>query len=315
MAVSSAQQSTLYCNTSRAVQASKSNTNQALEKTSNTLKERGLLVTARGSGSDFHRLLKFAHTLADLSGPAVLKHFRKPVTVDNKDGSGGFDPVTKADRGAERVIVQELKARFPDHGVIGEEYGIHAGKGRYNWVLDPIDGTRSYIIGSAMWGTLIGLLDDGKPLLGMMDQPFTGERFYSEAKAAYVRGRDGRKTKLKTRPCEKLTDAIFTTTHPDLFATLPQQTLLTNLKDKVRMARYGTDCYGYCLLSAGFVDLVIEPDLKIYDIAPLIPIIERSGGVVTTWDGKPATNGGNIIAAGDKRIHEQAMKMIGKSCG
>jgi histidinol phosphatase-like enzyme (inositol monophosphatase family) len=270
-------------------------------------------VTGRSKGNDIHSLLKCAHDLADLSGPAVLKHFRKPVTVDNKDGTGGFDPVTKADRGAERIILKALKCRFPDHGVIGEEYGTHAGSGRFNWVLDPIDGTRSYIIGSAMWGTLIGLLDNGEPLIGMMDQPFTGERFWAEAKASYVRGRDGRKIKLKTRPCGKLSDAIFTTTHPDLFVTPPQQKLLASLKAEVRMARYGTDCYGYCLLSAGFIDLVIEPDLKIYDIAPLIPIIERAGGVVTTWDGKPATNGGNIIAAGDARIHEQAMKMIAKS--
>ena len=264
---------------------------------------------------DFHSLLTCAHDLADLSGPAVLKHFRKPVAVDNKDGSGGFDPVTKADRGAERVIVRELKARFPDHGVIGEEYGTHAGSGRFNWVLDPIDGTRSYIIGSAMWGTLIGLLDGSEPLLGLMDQPFTGERFWSEAKAAYVRGRDGKKTKLKTRACANLTDAIFTTTHPDLFATPQHQALLSGLKAKVRMARYGTDCYGYCLLAAGFVDLVVEPDLKIYDIAALIPIIERAGGVVTAWDGKPATNGGNIVAAGDARIHEAALKLIAKSGG
>jgi histidinol phosphatase-like enzyme (inositol monophosphatase family) len=270
-------------------------------------------VIERASRSDFHSLLKCAHDLADLSGPVVLKHFRKPVIVDNKDGSGGFDPVTKADRGAERAILKELKARFPDHGVIGEEYGTQAGGGRFSWVLDPIDGTRSYIIGSAMWGTLIGLLDRREPLLGIMDQPFTGERFYSEAKASYVRGRDGKKTKLKTRACATLTDAIFTTTHPDLFSTPLQQALMASLKSKVRMARYGTDCYGYCLLAAGFIDLVIEPDLKIYDIAALIPIIERAGGVVTTWDGKPATNGGNIIAAGDKRIHEQAMKLIGRS--
>jgi histidinol phosphatase-like enzyme (inositol monophosphatase family) len=271
------------------------------------------LVVARSKNDDFHSLLKCAHELADLSGPEVLKHFRKPVPVDNKDGSGGFDPVTKADRGAERVILKAIKSRFPDHGVIGEEYGTLVGSGRFNWVLDPIDGTRSYIIGSAMWGTLIGLLDRGEPLLGIMDQPFTGERFYAEAKASYVRGRDGKKTKLKTRACAGLADAIFASTHPDAFATPAQQTLIGNLKSKVRMTRFGTDCYGYCLLAAGFVDLVIEPDLKIYDIAALIPIIERAGGVVTTWDGKPATNGGNIIAAGDPRIHEQAMRLIAKS--
>lgn len=211
------------------------------------------------------------------------------------------------------MIVKALKAQRPDHGVIGEEYGIRTGSGRYNWVLDPIDGTRSYIIGSPMWGTLIGLLDGGNPLLGMMDQPFTGERFWSEQKSSYAGKPGAKKTRLKTRTCARLDDAILTTTHPDLFATGPQQLALTNLKAQTRMARYGTDCYGYCLLSAGFVDLVVEPDLKIYDIAPLVPIIERAGGIVTTWDGKPATNGGNIIAAGDARIHEQAMKLIAKA--
>lgn len=269
-------------------------------------------MTARSKASSFHSLLTCAHSLADLSGPEVLKHFRKPVTVDNKDGQGGFDPVTKADRGAERVIVKELKARFPDHGIIGEEYGTHTGSGQYNWVLDPIDGTRSYIIGSAMWGTLIGLLDHGEPLLGIMDQPFTGERFYSDAKAAFVRDRHGKKTKLKTRTCERLEDAIFTTTHPDLFAAGAQQALLTSIKSRARMTRYGTDCYGYCLLAAGLVDLVVEPDLKTYDIAPLIPIIERAGGKVTTWDGRPATDGGHIIAAGDPRMHAATLKLIAK---
>jgi histidinol phosphatase-like enzyme (inositol monophosphatase family) len=267
-------------------------------------------VTKDAGQHDFHSLLKSAHDLADLAQPEVLRHFRKTVAVDNKDAKGGFDPVTKADRGAERAIVRALKARFPGHGIVGEEFGTHAGAGRFQWVLDPIDGTRSYIIGSPMWGTLIGLLDGGRPVLGLMDQPFTGERFYCEAKASYVRVRDAKPAKLKTRACSKLEDAIFTTTHPDLFATGPQQAVLTALKSRVRMARYGTDCYGYCLLAAGFIDLVVEPDLKIYDIAALIPIIERAGGVVTTWDGRPATNGGNIIAAGDKRIHEVAMKVI-----
>lgn len=263
--------------------------------------------------SGFHSLLKCAHDLADLSGPVTLKHFRKPVAVDNKDGKGGFDPVTVADRGAERIIVKELKRRFADHGVIGEEYGTYKGTSRYNWVLDPIDGTRSFIIGSPIWGTLIGLLDGETPLLGLMDQPYTGERFWSEQKAAFSSNRFGKKTKLKTRACAELKHAILTTTHPDLFAAGAQQAVLTSLKSRVRMARYGTDCYGYCMLASGFIDLVVEPDLKIYDIAPLIPIIEKAGGVVTTWDGKPASRGGDIIAAGDARIHAAVLKLIAKA--
>ena len=270
-------------------------------------------MTKRSSANDFSNLLKCAHDLADLSGPAVLKHFRKPVAIDNKAGIGSFDPVTKADRAAERVIGNALKSRFPDHGMVGEEYGTRNGAGRYSWVIDPIDGTRAFIMGSPLWGTLIGLLDEGKPCLGIMDQPFTGERFWSGPAASFMRVGNGPAKKIKTRPCATLADATLTSTHPDLFEGPRQQKALVSLKGAVRMTRYGGDCYGYCLLAAGFVDLIIESGLKSYDIVALIPIIERAGGCVTTWDGRPATSGGNIIASGDPRIHEAAMKVIAKS--
>ena len=270
-------------------------------------------MTKRPSASEFQKLLQCAHDLADSSGPTVLKHFRTPVAIDNKAGLGSFDPVTKADRAAERVISKALKARFPDHGIVGEEYGTREGAGRYNWVIDPIDGTRAFIMGSPLWGTLIGLLEDGKPYLGIMDQPFTGERFWSGPAASYMRIGNGAPKKIKTRACASLADATLTSTHPDLFEGPKQQKALTTLKGAVRMTRYGGDCYAYCLLAAGFVDLIIESGLKSYDIVALIPIVERAGGCVTTWDGKPATSGGNIIASGDPRIHAAAMKLIAKS--
>ena len=258
-------------------------------------------------------MLKCAHDLADLSGPAVLQYFRKPIAVDNKAAGGGFDPVTKADRAAERVIARELKIRFPDHGIVGEEYGSKAGSGRFNWVIDPIDGTRAFIMGSPLWGTLIGLLDNGAPCLGVMDQPFTGERFWSAPNASYmVSSPSGKPKKLKTRACANLADATLTTTHPDLFEGARQQNALRVVKDAARMTRYGGDCYGYCLLAAGFVDIIIESGLKTYDIAALIPIVERAGGRVTTWDGGPASSGGDIIASGDARIHDQALKLLAK---
>lgn len=259
----------------------------------------------------FKALLAGAHAFADLSGPAVLKHFRKAIAVDNKAGSG-FDPVTAADRGAERVIARALKARFPGHSITGEEFGSSQSGSRYRWVVDPIDGTRAFIMGSPLWGTLIGLLDGAEPVLGIMDQPFTGERFYSGEKTSHLR-RNGKTATLKTRACANLKDAVLTSTHPGLFEPGRQQETLARLETCVRMTRFGGDCYAYCLLAAGFVDLIIEPGLKSYDIAALIPIIERAGGVVTTWDGGPPSDGGNIIACGDKRLHEAALKVIAKT--
>lgn len=271
-------------------------------------------MTQRLRPSSFPTLLKFAHELADLSGPAVLKHFRAPVAIDNKAAKGSFDPVTKADRAAERVISQALLARFPDHGIVGEEYGTRDGAGRYNWVVDPIDGTRAFIMGSPLWGTLIGLLDHGEPALGIMDQPFTRERFWSGEKASYMRVGDAPARKIKTRACASLSAATLTSTHPDLFVGDAQQKALGALKGAVQMTRYGGDCYAYCLLAAGYVDLIVETGLKPYDIVALIPIVERAGGTITTWDGAPATNGGNVVASGDARIHEAALKLIAKAC-
>ena len=261
----------------------------------------------------FKDLLSFAHQLADLSGPVVMQHFRKPISIENKASGRAFDPVTKADRGAERVISQALKARFPSHGMVGEEYGSRNAASRYQWVIDPIDGTRAFIMGSPLWGTLIGLLDDGQPSVGVMDQPFTGERCWSAASASYLQKRGGKPKRIKTRACPRLEDAILTSTHPDLFEGAHHQQTLTSLKSRVRMTRYGGDCYGYTLLAAGFVDLIIETGLKSYDIVALIPIIERAGGRVTTWDGEPATSGGNVVASGDPRLHEAVLKAIASS--
>ncbi|HMN37499.1 MAG TPA: histidinol-phosphatase [Hyphomicrobium sp.] len=260
----------------------------------------------------FKTLLEGAHAFADLSGPAVLKWFRRPIAVHNKV-DGGFDPVTAADRAAEKAIAKALKVRFPDHALTGEEFGDLDGMGRYRWIVDPIDGTRAFIMGSPLWGTLIGLMDGDQPLLGLMDQPFTGERFWSSEKRAHLRrGPGGKVSTLRTRACANLAEAVLTSTHPGLFAKGRQQQLLGQFEKTVRMTRYGGDCYSYCLLAAGYVDLIIEPDLKTYDIAPLIPIIERAGGVVTTWSGEAAGAGGDIIASGDKRVHEAALKLLAK---
>lgn len=263
--------------------------------------------------AEFQIISRVAHELADISGPVILKHFRKSVPVENKAGGGAFDPVTKADRGAEKAIVQALAARLPDDGVYGEEFGTKIGKSPYQWVIDPIDGTRSFIIGSPLWGTLIGVLREGKPIFGLMDQPFTGERFWSGDRVSYHSHGGGRPMRLKTRACPQLEDAVMASTHPDLFEGADQAAVLNRLKATARLTRYGGDCYNYCLLAAGFIDIVLETSLKPYDIVALIPLIERAGGRVTTWDGGDAASGGDVIACGDARLHDAVLTLINKA--
>jgi myo-inositol-1(or 4)-monophosphatase len=165
-------------------------------------------------------------------------------------------------------------------------------------------------MGSPLWGTLIGLLEGEAPLLGVMDQPYTRERFWSDATSSHLRTADGRTERLETRPCPRLADALLSTTHPDLFAPGDEAEAFARLKRAVRMARYGGDCYAYGLLAAGFVDVVVEAGLKPHDVVALVPIIERAGGYITTWDGRPATAGGRILASGDPTLHGQAMRLL-----
>jgi myo-inositol-1(or 4)-monophosphatase len=255
-------------------------------------------------------LVDFAHTLADASGSAIRPYFRVPIDVANKEGDRGFDPVTIADKAAERVISAAVQSRFPDHGFIGEEDGTRLPDADLRWVVDPIDGTRAFIMGWPMWGTLIGLIEGGTPVIGLMDQPFTRERFWGGPDGAFMRTAETGPAPIKTRACASLADAILSTTHPDLFGGDGENDAFARLKSRVRMTRYGGDCYGYCLLAAGFVDLIVESGLKTYDVAALIPIVEKAGGRITTWEGKPATEGGRVVAAGDPRVHEQALAIL-----
>jgi histidinol phosphatase-like enzyme (inositol monophosphatase family) len=254
--------------------------------------------------------LDFAHVLADISSEAILPHFRKAHIVRNKSGNAGFDPVTAADKAAERAIRKAIVERFPSHGIIGEEYGTLAGDGRYSWLIDPIDGTRAFITGSPLWGTLIGLTDGATPILGLMNQPFTGERFWSEGRQAQWRRANGKARRIRTRPCARLADAILTSTHPEMFPAAVDGERFEKICSRVRMTRYGGDCYAYCLLAAGFIDIIVEAGLNTYDIVPLVPIIEAAGGVVTTWTGAPALDGGRIVAAGDPRTHKEALAIL-----
>lgn len=251
----------------------------------------------------------FIGRLATSSGETILPMFRTSLAIDNKSTPGHeFDPVTEADRAAEAVMRRMIKETFPQHGIVGEEFGSENQDAEYVWVLDPIDGTKSFIAGFPIWGTLIALLHRGTPVYGMMHQPFIGERFSGDSQSATYRGPSGVRN-LAVRRCALLQDATTYTTSP-LLMNDADRAAYGRIESQVRLSRYGGDCYSYCMLAAGNLDLVIETELKPYDVAALIPIVTGAGGVITTWDGQPAQHGGRIIAAGDPRIHEAAMKIL-----
>lgn len=250
----------------------------------------------------------FVERLADAAGEAVLPFFRTHIGVENKGGARGFDPVTAADHAGEAAMRQIIKATFPDHGILGEEFGREGEDAEYCWVLDPIDGTRAFITGLLAWGTLIGLLRNGRPVYGVMSQPFTRERFLGDGGSARYRGPTGQR-KLRVRPCASIEDAVLSATSPRLFEGA-DLTAFEAIEARARHTRFGGDCYAYCMLAAGQIDLVVEAGLQPYDIVALIPIIEGAGGVVTDWNGGPPASGGRIIAAGDRRLHAQALEIL-----
>ena len=250
----------------------------------------------------------FVDRLAAAAGDAILPFFRTALGIDNKAGSGGFDPVTAADRAAETAMRTLIRQNFPDHGIIGEEFGSDRGDAEFVWILDPIDGTKSFICGMPAWGTLIALTRAGEPVYGMMHQPFTRESFTGDSGAARYRGPAGERA-LRVRRCGELGEAILMTTSP-LLMQEADRGQFSKVERAVRLSRYGGDCYAYCMLAAGHVDLVIETELKPYDILPLIPIIVGAGGIVTAWDGGSPKEGGRIVAAGDPRVHEAAIKLL-----
>jgi len=256
---------------------------------------------------DAESLARFLDVLADAATKAIMPHFRASTAVTNK-ADGHFDPVTAADREAEAAMRQLIAAHYPDHGIVGEEYGPEREDARHVWVLDPIDGTRSFITGLPVWGTLIGLLEDGRPRLGMMAQPFTGERFAGDGGRAWYTGPGGERT-IRSRAAGSLDEAIMFTTSPYLFSPEEGERYRT-VERAVRMARYGQDCYGYAMVAAGNADIVVEAGLQSYDIVALIPVVEGAGGRVTSWTGGSAAGGGRVCATGDARIHEAVLALL-----
>ena len=250
----------------------------------------------------------FVSDLATKSGQVILPFFRTMLSAEDKSRGGVFDPVTEADRAGEIAMRRMITTMFPAHGIVGEEFGAERADAEFVWVLDPIDGTRAFMAGLPLWGTLIGLMRNGAPAYGLMHQPFIGERFFGDGGSAGYVGPHGER-RLVTRRCRSLGDAVMSTTSPRLFDG-GAMAGYERVEGAVKLTRYGYDCYAYCMLAAGHLDVVVESGLKSYDIVPLIPIIEGAGGIVSSWDGGPATQGGSIVACGDKRLHASVLELL-----
>lgn len=253
--------------------------------------------------------LAVAHHLADLSAKEILPHFRTKISVDDKKGKSNFDPVTIADQNAEALIRNFLNDNHNNHSIFGEEFGFEQKNSDFCWLIDPIDGTSSFVLGSPLWGTLIGLNYKDEPIIGLMNQPFTNERYWASPEGALGRS-GGQEYPLSVRREGDLSNAIITTTSPDLFATDDDKLRFDTLRKSCKMTRYGGDCYQYCLLAMGHIDIIVESGLASYDIAPLIPIVKNAGGMITDWEGNNISHGGQVIAAGDARLHEAAIKIL-----
>jgi histidinol phosphatase-like enzyme (inositol monophosphatase family) len=253
-------------------------------------------------------LRSVAHALADAARIATLRHFRKAgLTAETKEDTH-FDPVTIADRECEAAMRAILAERRPQDGILGEEMGSKPSDSGLIWVLDPIDGTRGYLSGTPTWGVLIALSDETGPVYGLIDQPFIAERFEGGFGQAEVNGPLGRMP-LKTRAARPLSEAILFTTFPEI-GTTTEAAAFRRVAQSSRLVRYGTDCYAYALVAAGQIDLVIEAGLQAYDVQAPIAVIKAAGGVVTDWQGRPAHQGGQILAAANATLHAEAMTLL-----
>lgn len=263
------------------------------------------------NADDIRALVPFACRLADAARAAILPLFRTDAAAAENKLSEGYDPVTEADRAAERAIREILDAERGDDGINGEEYGVKAGSNDLVWYLDPIDGTRAFVAGLTSWTTLIGLAVGGRPVLGVIDQPWIDERYVGAPGEAWLETH-GKRTPLKVSGRSELTDAVLSTT--DYFIlSAAERGAFEHLRATARLTRYGLDAYAYARLAAGSIDMVAESGLKAHDVAALFPVIEGAGGVVTDWAGKPAQLGGQIVAAASHEMLDQALISLRRS--
>ncbi|MEO8304030.1 MAG: histidinol-phosphatase [Betaproteobacteria bacterium] len=254
--------------------------------------------------------LEFACRTAQAAGAVILPHFRAPLDVADKGGAKGYDPVTVADQAAETVIGAEIAKAYPDHGIRGEEHGWQKGTSNYTWVIDPIDGTRSFILGQMHWATLIALNDGERVVAGVAHQPYVGETFLASAGGVAEWRRGGERRTLSTRRCPNVDDAVLACTDPKMFKAPVDRAAFDRVAARARLTRWGGDCYAYCLLAMGLIDVVIEASLHAYDVQALIPIVEAAGGVMTTWDGTPCEEGGSVVACGDPALHSKVRELL-----
>jgi inositol-phosphate phosphatase / L-galactose 1-phosphate phosphatase / histidinol-phosphatase len=249
-------------------------------------------------------LVEFALRLADAAGAVVRKYYRGPLTVESKADAS---PVTVADREAEEVLRAMIRATYPEHGIDGEEFAGERPDAELVWRLDPIDGTKSFVIGRPLFGTLIALTRAGRPVLGVIDQCILGERWLGVAgQRSTWNGRP-----IRVRPCPELALAVLSLTSPQMFSAA-ERGAVARLESAVRFPVYGGDCYAYGLLALGCIDLIVEADLDVHDFMALVPVIEGAGGLVTDWQGAALTpqSDGRIVAAGDPRVHESALQLL-----
>jgi len=253
--------------------------------------------------------IAFAHRLADAAGDAIRPYFRARIDVANKHKEAGFDPVTEADRGAEKVIRRLIANERPDDGILGEEFGEVQGTSGWRWVLDPVDGTRAFITGRHEWGSLIALERNGVPVLGIIDQPVLRERFLGvNDRAEMMCGSEV--VPLRARSCPELSQAVLCATHPDAYFTAPERDAFKRVERRTRMTRFGGDCYLFAALALGFIDIVVESTLNRWDVAALIPLVEGAGGRITNWQGGPCLDGGQVLATGDPELHAQVIALL-----
>jgi len=257
------------------------------------------------TGPDLDGYVTFADHLADAAGEVLRRYFRTAVDVEEKSDQS---PVTIADRETEATLRRLIEARFPDHGIEGEEEPDRNPGADLVWSLDPIDGTKSFITGRPMFGTLISLVRDDRPLLGIIDQCILGERWIG------VAGQPSRcnGTPIRVRDCARLDDAVLSTTSPLLFARGPERDAYGRVEAAVKLAMFGGDCYAYGLLAMGFADLIVEAGLDGHDFLALVPVVEGAGGIMTDWAGQPLHRGsdGRVLAAGDRRVHAAALELL-----
>lgn len=265
-------------------------------------------IDARGRPDLIAELLQVAETLAEAARVETLAYFRSAGLAAESKETTRFDPVTAADRACERAMRDILARLRPGDGIYGEEMGASSGTSGLTWVLDPIDGTRGFLSGTPTWGVLIAVSDAAGPILGVIDQPFIGERFLGGPGIARSMGPAGSRP-LRCRGPRPLSEAIVFTTFPEV-GTAEEGAAFHRVARAARLTRYGMDCYAYALIAAGQIDLVIEAGLQPYDIHAPIAVIEAAGGLVTDWRGGPAQAGGRVIAAANAAIHAEALALL-----